>query len=127
MSYVDMPTIPDVWARCKVALEPFLGDWGLVLAVFLVAFASFGLGRLSATETAKPAVSVGQAPLEGEARGMAIGGLVVASRNGSVYHFPWCNGASQINPANKVWFSSEQAAKDGGYAPSKSCKGLVAE
>lgn len=127
MSYVDMPTIPDVWARCKASLEPFLGDWGLVLAVFLVAFASFGLGRLSATEAIKPAVSVGQAPLEGEARGMAVGGLVVASRNGSVYHFPWCGGASQINPANKVWFSSEEAAKDAGYLPSKSCKGLSAE
>lgn len=127
MSYVDMPTIPDVWARCKAALEPFLGDWGLVLAVFLVAFASFGLGRLSATEAAKPAVSVGQAPLEEEARGMAIGGLVVASRNGSVYHFPWCSGASQIKEANKVWFASEAAAEAAGYAPSKSCKGLGLE
>jgi hypothetical protein len=124
MSAKDMATIPDLWTRCKAALEPFLGDWGLVLVVFLVAFSSFGLGRLSATEAAKPVVSVSQAPLEGEARGMAIGGLVVASRNGSVYHFPWCGGASQINPANKVWFSSEKAAEDAGYTPSKSCKGL---
>lgn len=116
--------IQDIWAKVKWGLEVVLGDFGLILVVFLVAFASFGLGRLSATEAAKPAVSVGSAPLEGEARGMTVGGLVVASRNGSVYHFPWCGGASQINPANKVWFSSEQAAKDAGYVPSKSCKGL---
>lgn len=124
---MDVPTIPDVWSRCKAALEPLIADWGLILVVFLTAIASFGLGRLSVAEGAKPAVSVGFMPMEGEPRGMAVGGLVVASRNGSVYHFPWCGGASQINPANKVWFASEKAAKDAGYAPSKSCKGLGGE
>ena len=124
---MDLPTIPDVWARCKAALEPVLADWGLILVLILVAFGSFGLGRLSMVESAKPAVSVGSMPIEGEPRGMAIGGLVVASRNGSVYHFPWCGGASQINPANKAWFASEKAAQDAGYSPSKSCKGLGGE
>jgi len=124
---MDLPTIPDLWSRCKVALEAILADWGIILVVFLTAMASFGLGRLSAEEEAKQAVSVGSMPMEGEPRGMAVGGLVVASRNGSVYHFPWCGGASQINPANKVWFASEKAAEDAGYAPSKSCKGLGGE
>jgi hypothetical protein len=116
--------IQDIWGKVKWGMEVVVADWGLILVVFLVAFASFGLGRLSATEAAKPVVSVSHAPMEEEATGMAVGGLVVASRNGSVYHFPWCGGASQINSANKVWFASEEAAKDAGYAPSKSCKGL---
>ena len=119
-----MKSIPDLWAGVKSSLEPFLTSWGLVFIVFLVAFGSFGLGKLAATEAAKPVVSVGQAPLETEGQGMAVGGLVVASRNGSVYHFPWCGGASSIKPENKVWFASEEAAKDAGYTPSKSCKGL---
>lgn len=118
------PTIQETAAKVKWGLEAFLANWGLVLVVFLVAFASFGLGRLSATEAAKPAVSVGEAPLEEEPRGMSIGGLVVASKNGSVYHFPWCSGAAQIKAANKIWFSSEAAAEAAGYTPSKSCKGL---
>lgn len=124
---MDLPTIPEVWARCKVALEPVLADWGVILVLVLVALGSFGLGRLSMTEGAKPAVSVAFQPLEGEPKGMAIGGLFVASRNGSVYHFPWCGGAAQISSANKVWFASEKAAKDAGYSPSKSCKGLSGE
>lgn len=124
MSDVDRPTIPDVWARCKAAIEPVIADWGLILVVFLCCFASFGLGRLSMGEAAKPTVSVGSMPLEGEPKGMSVGGLVVASKNGSVYHFPWCGGASQISAANKVWFASEKAAQDAGYTPSKSCKGL---
>lgn len=116
--------IQELWGKVKWALDTALGEWGLILVVFLVAFASFGLGRLSATEEAKPIVSVGHAPLETEGQGMAIGGLVVASRNGSVYHFPWCSGARSIKPENKVWFASEEAAQAAGYMPSKSCKGL---
>lgn len=58
---------------------------------------------------------------------MAVGGLVVASRNGSVYHFPWCSGGSQIKQENMIWFTSEEAAKEAGYTPSKSCKGLGGE
>jgi len=57
---------------------------------------------------------------------MAVGGLVVASRTGSVYHFPWCAGASQIKAENQIWYSSEEAAKEAGYAPSRNCKGLGA-
>ena len=119
-----MPNIPDIWTRCKAALEPLLAEWGLIAVVFLVAFASFGIGRFSALEAAKPVVSVGEAPMEAQPKGMAVGGLVVASRSGSVYHYPWCGGASQISAANMVWFKSEDAAKAAGYSPSKSCKGL---
>lgn len=116
--------IQEKWLQVKFGTETALGEWGLILIVFLVALSSFGLGRLSATETAKPVVSVAEAPFEGEPRGMAVGGLVVASRNGSVYHYPWCGGASQISATNKVWFASEEAATAAGYTPSKSCKGL---
>lgn len=116
--------IQETWLKVKWGVESALGEWGISLIVILVALSSFGLGRLSASEASKPAVSVSQAPFEAEPRGMAIGGLVVASRNGKVYHFPWCGGADQISAANKVWFSSEEAAQKAGYTPSKSCKGL---
>ncbi len=122
---MDRLNIPDIWIRCKAALETALGEWGLIGVVFLVAFCSFGLGRLSATEAAKPIVSVGQAEALAEPRGMAIGGLVVASKSGEVYHYPWCGGASQIKPENRIWFASEEAAQNAGYTPSKSCKGLA--
>ncbi len=121
---MDLPNIPEIWARCKAYLDVLLREWGTVVIVLLVALSSFGIGRISAGEAAKPVVSVTQAPLEQEVRGMAIGGLVVASRNGSVYHFPWCSGADQIKPENRVWYATEEAAQKAGYSPSKSCKGL---
>jgi hypothetical protein len=123
-----MPSrIQEMWLKVKSAGEGMVAEWGLILVVFLVAFSSFGLGRLSATESARPAVSVRQAPVEAEPRGMAVGGLLVASRSGSVYHYPWCAGASQIKEENRIWFANEEAERKVGYTPSKNCKGLGSE
>lgn len=122
-----MPSIAEISPRIKSLAGHALGEWGLVVVVFLVALASFGLGRLSALESAKPPVSIEMAPTLQAARGMYLGGLYVAARSGSAYYYPWCAGASKIVPANQVWFQSEAAAKAAGYAPAKNCKGLGAE
>jgi len=45
-------------------------------------------------------------------------GIVVASRNGTKYYWPWCSGVSKIKPENLIWFKSEAEAKAAGYAPS---------
>ena len=111
----------------KNVAEAWVAEWGLIVLVFLVALASFGLGRLSALEEVRPPVSIIQAPTESNQRAMALGGLFVAARSGTVYYYPWCTGVSKINPANKVWFESEAAARRAGYAPAKNCKGLVSE
>lgn len=121
---MNKATIQGFWVSCKSHLEGIISEWGVILAIFLVAFSSFGLGRLSGGEEARPAVSIGKAGQEVESVGMSPGGLVVASRSGSVYHYPWCTGAAQIKRENQIWFASEEAAKNSGYAPSKSCKGL---
>lgn len=104
-----------------------LAEWGSIAIVILVGLASFGLGRLSALEEARPVVSVIEAETATAARSLSAGGSVVASRTGSAYHFPWCGGAASIKEGNKVWFQSEQAARSAGYTPAKNCKGLGAE
>ena len=119
-----MTNIQDQWLKIKSAGEVALGEWGLILIVLLVGLSSFGLGRLSATEASKSAISVSQAPLEAEPKGMAIGGLVEASLTGTVYYYPWCGGATSIKPENQLWFKTEDAAKAAGYAAAKNCKGL---
>ena len=119
--------IPEFRQKIKNALEDLIGEWGLIGIVLLVGLASFGLGRLSALEEAKPVVSVRQAAAASVSRGIPLGGLVVASRKGSAYHFPWCAGAQSIAADNKVWFESEEAARAAGYSPAKNCKGLGGE
>ena len=120
--------IQELWLKVKLLADAALGEWGLIMIVLLVALSSFGLGRLSATEasrSASAAISVGQAPLEAEPKGMAIGGPIVASRTGTVYYFPWCGGATSIKPENQVWFKSEDSAQTAGYRAAKNCKGLT--
>ncbi len=119
-----MERIQDIGMKIKGLGADLVHEWGLVIIVFLVALASFGLGRLSALETARPLVSVTQAPMAANQQAMAIGGLFVAARSGSVYYYPWCTGASKILPQNQKWFQSEEVARKAGYAPAKNCKGL---
>ncbi len=108
----------------KVVGEGWIAEWGIVTIVFLVALASFGLGRLSALEDTEPLVSITEAPTDAKPRAVASGGLYVAARGGSAYYYPWCSGANKIHAANKVWFESEAAARRAGYSPAKGCKGL---
>lgn len=118
-------TIQEYIARCKGILDDGIGQFGLLLLVFLVGIGSFGLGRLSALEDAKLPVAIIQAPEAENITALPPGGYVVASRTGSVYYLPWCSGAQKMAAGNQVWFGSEAAAQKAGYSPSKSCKGLV--
>ncbi len=49
---------------------------------------------------------------------------IVASKNGTVYHYVWCPGAKQIKEENKIYFYSPQEAEKAGYRPAKNCPGL---
>jgi len=116
--------IQEFWQKGKNYAEDAVAEWGIVALVLLVGLACFGLGRLSALEEARPAVSVSQAAAAAGVESMQVGGAVVASKKGSVYHYPWCGGASTIAAQNKVWFASIEAAEVAGYRAAKNCKGL---
>lgn len=105
--------------------------------VVVVGVASFGLGRLSAHEVGKAGLSVfypknyeemlpassGNALSEREGAADASG-IVVASKAGTKYHYPWCTGAKSISEANRITFASIEEARKAGYAPAGNCKGL---
>lgn len=122
------------------------------LIIVLVAFGSFGLGRLSRIEGSKTHLKIkevggveanvgsispvrriaigtsnkGAVEQPSEANKMVIPneGFIVASKTGKKYHFPWCAGAQQIKEENKVWFTNEAEARAAGYSPAANCKGL---
>jgi len=100
--------------------------------VILVAFSSFGLGRLSAIEEKRPAVKITlpdsspaasakvalspkTAPKE------AVSSGVVASKNGSRYYFPWCGGIERIKKENIVSFATPKEAEQSGYSLAANC------
>lgn len=108
----------------------------VILMIVLIGFAGFGLGRLSVYEDKKPAISIENVKNNGmtanvsgalenkQNKAQNISGVVVASKNGTKYHYPWCSGAKSINEANKVYFNSIEEAKKAGYTPASNCKGL---
>lgn len=110
------------------------------IVIVLVGVASFGLGRLSFTETeqlhveianvfpeASVVIATENATEEGSvppSNTVAEQGLFVGSKNSNKYHYPWCPGAVQMKEENKVWFASVEEAKSRGYVPAGNCKGL---
>lgn len=117
-------SIADLISQCKNSLEKWLLGWGLPIVVLLVAIICFGLGRLSAAEAQSQPITLRVASTTND-RPLYVGGEIVASRSGSAYYYPWCSGAARIAERNKVWFKSESEASKAGYAPAKTCKGLV--
>ncbi len=120
-------------------------DIFVIIVLVVVAFGSFGLGRLSKTEELASVVrienmnasvvdavnnetksvlsSINTNKKETSSTSQA-GGFYIASKNGSKYHLPWCSGAKRIKETNKVIFKTEKEAQKAGYSPAGNCKGL---
>ncbi len=47
---------------------------------------------------------------------------IFASKNGKTYTYAWCQGASRIKEANKIFFTNEETAKRSGRTLSKLCQ-----
>lgn len=112
-----------------------------IILIILVGFGGFGLGRLSVSEEQKFPISIKNVEtntlsanaltgLENVEQNGEVGnvvnegGQVVASKNGTKYHYPWCSGAKSISDKNKIFFASIEEAKKAGYTPASNCKGL---
>lgn len=105
----------------------------LIVLMLLVSFFSFQLGRISNSFSGEP-IKIQNAAIkeifndnQGAASVHESGGVekidfrVVASKNGSRYHFLWCSGAKQIKEENKVYFDSETEAISAGYTLAANC------
>ncbi len=104
----------------------------IVFIIVITGLSGFALGRLSLFEKNKSPINITNENREAQTASAfstseiekVISGGIVASKNSSVYHFPWCSGASRMKSKNKVWFKSIEKAKEKGYRPAKNCKGL---
>ena len=143
-----MSSLPKVWGKIKglrnsiPPLRVLPEDLFLSLVIILVAFGSFGLGRLSKIEGAKTPIQIENAPeispetfagnLKADSARLPeqIPNLssqpagLVGSKNGTKYYYLWCTGVKNIAPANLIHFASKADAEARGYTPSSTCKGL---
>ncbi len=133
--------IPEVVNEFKRSLQRVPEDVVVVCIVVFVGMASFALGRLSvdgqrATDVRictvpaeQVSVEAPRAQLESQkdvaaAAQSVASGEVVASKNGTKYHLPWCSGAKRIAAVNKVTFASAADAELAGYTAAANCPGL---
>lgn len=137
-------TIQDMFRKIKSlrfslrTLPKIHDDMFLGAVIILVAFGSFGLGRLSKIEGAKTPIRIENAPeitpetftgvvTKENSAGFAMskeGVSLVGSKNGTKYHYTWCAGAQKITEANRIYFTSKEDAVARGYTPASNCKGL---
>jgi hypothetical protein len=128
--------------------KPDLRKIGINVAlIILLALASFGIGKYSSYKGNKVPVTIRevsgtvvstnkevvvtnealpQATPQAKVEGVSTvsGETVVASKNSTKYHYPWCAGAKQISAVNKITFNSIEEARKAGYTPAANCKGL---
>jgi len=60
-------------------------------------------------------------PIVAPAVSTSSSGPFVGSSKSNKYHYPSCQWAKKINPANEIWFSSSEDARAHGYVPCKVC------
>mgnify|MGYP001558748553 CR=1 FL=1 len=134
----------------KEKLIGFLnGKYFIPVIIVLIAIIAFSLGRISGLQNKRPPVRIisensgevkgasidgtfqtnsvsASANQSGQAQSSSetIAGAVVASKNGTKYHYPWCAGAKQISEKNLITFDSIESARTAGYTPASNCKGL---
>lgn len=116
-------------SKIKKLIKLYEKDIILTAVIILVAFISFGLGRLSKIKEGRAPIMIENtsASVKTSADKTTISskeGIVVASKNGTKYHYPWCSGAQSIKEENKIWFNSTEEARKAGYQPASNCKGL---
>lgn len=114
-------------------------DLWIILIVFLVGLVSFGLGRLSASDTGGLDIkytNLEASSLTGaqEARvflqnnpkldksTQAVKKAFYASSRGKKYYSADCSAGSSIKPENKIYFDTKEKAESAGYELSASCR-----
>ena len=114
------------------------GDLYIVIIIILVGTASYGLGKISAFEKNRAPIFIlkteeyinsniaeaASSSFSQKTSNTEANGLVVASKTGTKYYYPWCIGASRISETNKTWFKTTEDARSAGLTPASNCTGL---
>lgn len=116
-----MATIRDIGLKIKALWARIGENLFVVCIIVLVGLSCFALGRLSLFYETKDEFAITY-PDQGSSVPTGDNGYV-ASKTGSTYLFPWCATAQKINPANKIYFETREAAERAGYRAGN-CNGL---
>jgi len=114
-------------------LKRYQNEIYIVLIILLSSMISFNLGRIFALKSSGQIPKIEEANIseilnqevrkeEGKKEELKIDFRVVASKNGTRYHYLWCPGAKKIKVENLITFNSEEEAKSRGYTLAGNCR-----
>lgn len=115
----------------NVSSAPPAGGWRITwfrklflsIVIILVAFLSFGIGQLSVAENREPIkIEYDEQITTNGLQSTLNEGEVVASKNGTKYHYLHCSGAKLIKEENKIVFQTSEIAEAAGYTLATNCK-----
>ncbi|HBM45614.1 MAG: hypothetical protein UT05_C0005G0044 [Parcubacteria group bacterium GW2011_GWF2_38_76] len=113
----------------KEKIKGYKEEIFIVLIITLCLLIGFGLGRLSKIADKKTPITI-EMPKIGKEIGLSnintstSTEIYVASKNGTRYYSPWCEGVKKISPKNIVEFTSREEAESAGYTKATNCPGL---
>lgn len=111
-------TIAEAREKCKSLCGGIPRDLLIVIILILTAFFAFGLGYLAGRDAGQGSAG---APVAVSVVASTTEQRFVASRSGTRFYPIACAGAARISDANKVWFSSTEAARAAGYVEAAHC------
>lgn len=122
---MDMTILNDIREKIKCHAEEVF----LALLVVFCLLTGFGLGRLSKIADKKTPIVIETPRITPETNSLSANTMntlpkYIASKNGTKYYFPWCEGVKKISPKNIVEFSSKEEAETAGFTKAANCPGL---
>ncbi len=129
--------IPNEPSKVKAFLASHGTDIFIGCLAILMSIIGFGIGRLSALYKVKVPLrieygaqnratssqeAVSDAPVPKTSAHPEGPVSVVASKKGTRYYFPWCDGVERLSEKNKISFATEAEAKVAGYTLAANCK-----
>lgn len=132
----------------STGVKPKITPFYTLFLMLVIASIFFALGRLSVLNSQKQPIKVINPAVLGVSQTASVinsqpesspggplgeivvntentsSGVVVGSKTGKKYYFPWCGTVKRIKPENLIQFSSIEDARAKGYTPAENCAGL---
>ncbi len=110
-----------IYSKLKIFWKFIISDTGFFILILILSMnLSFFLGKLSVIYKTNNQKQEEVIIKTKETKTQNI--EVIGSKKGSVYHYPWCMGASHIKKTNIVKFKNKEAAEKAGRRLAKNCE-----
>jgi len=95
--------------------------FAIIMLTIVVAVGSFAIGYIVASKKREPlSISFNEA-VSRMSKASQLSSVVMASKLGKYYYFPWCREYQVLSAKNLVTFNTWQEAEQAGYVIGKDC------